>query len=278
MQGLIENGRAPRVLAIENVEALLTSNKGADFTAICAELVGAGYNVGALVIDAALFVPQSRARVFVVAVRADMIVPPQLTQDGPTAPFHGNKLKAAVARLSPELRGAWRWWRLPTPPLRNVSLLDVLEIEARCDSDAETSRLLELMEPLHLAKVEEARRGGQRVVGAICRRMRQGQQRAEGRFDGVAQALRCPGGGSSIQRFLLIDANGLRSRKPTARECARLMGLPDSYKLPCSTQDAYQLTGDGVVSPAVGWLGEHLLAPLLEAAPYQAANLVAGHV
>jgi DNA (cytosine-5)-methyltransferase 1 len=39
-----------------------------------------------LVIDAALFVPQSRARVFVVAVRADMIVPPQLTQDGPTTP------------------------------------------------------------------------------------------------------------------------------------------------------------------------------------------------
>jgi hypothetical protein len=76
-------------------------------------------------------------------------------------------LKAAVARLSPELRRAWRWWRLPTPPLRNVSLLDVLEIETRCDSDAETSRLLKLMEPLHLAKVEGARRGGQRVVGAI---------------------------------------------------------------------------------------------------------------
>ena len=78
----------------------------------------------------------------------------------------------------------------------------------------------------------------------------------------------------SFYEFFAGGGMALRSRKPTARECARLMGLPDSYKLPCSTQDAYQLTGNGVVSPVVGWLGEHLLAPLLDAAPYQAASPV----
>lgn len=263
MRDLIEGGRAPRVVAIENVEALLTSNKGGDFTAICAELVAAGYNVGALVIDAVLFAPQSRARVFVVAVRADAVVPPQLMQDAPEEPFHTKALCKAVAKFPPALRAAWRWWKLPSPPLRNLSLLDIVQIEARCDSDAETSRLLELMEPLHLAKVEEARRSGQPSIGAVCRRMRAGQQRAEGRFDGVAQALRCPGGGSSIQRFLLIDGATTRSRRPTPRECARLMGLPDDYVLPHSTQDAYWLTGDGVVAPVVRWLATNLFEPLL---------------
>ena len=82
-------------------------------------------------------------------------------------------------------------------------------------------------------------------MGAVCRRMRQGQQRAEIRFDGLAHALRTPGGGSSIQRFLLIDGDGaMRSRKPTPRECARLMGLPEDYVPPRSTTDAYHLTGD----------------------------------
>ena len=146
-----------------------------------------------------------------------------------------------------------------------MSLLDVLQIEARCDSDAETSRLLELMEPLHLAKVEEARRAAGLAVGAICRRMRDGQQRAEGRFDGLAQALRCPGGGSSIQRFLLIDGATTRSRRPTPRECARLMGLPDTYVLPNATQDAYHLTGDGVAVPVVRWLSANLFEPMLNA-------------
>jgi len=266
MQGLIESGRPPRVLAIENIEPLLTSNKGSDFTTICAELVGAGYNVGALVIDAALFVPQSRARVFVVAVRADMFVPPQLTQDGPTAPFHGNKLKSAVARLSPELRRAWRWWRLPTPPSRNTTLLDLLDFGASCDADAETRRLIELMEPLHVAKVDRARAAGVRAVGGVCRRMRSGKQRAEVRFDGLAQALRTPGGGSSIQKFLLIDRDGsMKSRKPTPRECARLMGLPDTYALPASVAYSYQLTGDGVVASVVAYLNENLLSCLCAA-------------
>jgi len=138
-----------------------------------------------------------------------------------------------------------------------------VDFEAPCDGAAETRRLLELMEPLHLAKVEGARAGGERAVGAICRRMRGKEQRAEIRFDGLAHALRTPGGGSSIQRFLLIDgAGGMRSRKPTPRECARLMGLPEDYVLPSSTQDTYWLTGDGVVAPVVAWLEANLLSRL----------------
>jgi DNA (cytosine-5)-methyltransferase 1 len=265
MRGLVAERRAPRVIVIENVAALIISNHGADFGAIGAALAEAGYVFGALIINAALFVPQSRQRVFIIALRADAPFPSGLAQSGPTAPFHSAALRKAVSNLPPALRACWRWWRLPTPPLRNSSLRDLLNFDAPCDGDAETRRLLEMMEPLHRAKIKRARALGERTVGAVCRRMRQGQQRAEIRFDGLAHALRTPGGGSSIQRFLLIDRDGaLRSRRPTPRECARLMGLPEDYALPASTTDAYHLTGDGVVVPVVAWLNANLLSRLAD--------------
>ncbi|HMO43341.1 MAG TPA: DNA cytosine methyltransferase, partial [Phenylobacterium sp.] len=69
MQALNQEGRAPGVIVIENVVGLLTSHGGADFTALCEALAAEGYHFGALEMDAARFTPQSRPRVFVVAVR-----------------------------------------------------------------------------------------------------------------------------------------------------------------------------------------------------------------
>jgi len=266
MRELVAEGRAPRVIALENVAALITSSKGADFAAVVEAFAAVGYVTGAVVIDAALLLPQSRERVFIIAVRGENFAR-GLAQDGPTEPFHTKALRKAVAAFPAALRASWRWWRLPEPPTRNVALVDVLDFDARCDGDTATRRIIELMDPLHIDKVKNARATGVRAAGAVCFRMRQGQQRAEIRFDGLAQALRTPGGGSSIQRFLLIDEKGtMRSRKPTARECGKLMGLPDSFVLPYSTTDAYQLTGDGVVVNVVAWLERNLLTPLVAAA------------
>ena len=66
---LCEEGRAPRVLVLENVCGLLSSRQGADFAALCAALADLDYRFGALEIDAAAWTPQSRPRLFVVAVR-----------------------------------------------------------------------------------------------------------------------------------------------------------------------------------------------------------------
>jgi DNA (cytosine-5)-methyltransferase 1 len=51
----------------------------------------------------------------------------------------------------------------------------------------------------------------------------------------------------------------------SAREAARLMGLPDDYRLPRRYNDAYHLIGDGVAAPVVRYLSENLLRPLLAA-------------
>lgn len=68
-----------------------------------------------------------------------------------------------------------------------------------------------------------------------------------------------PTGGSSRQTVMIVDGDTVRSRLLSPREAARLMGLPDSYKLPSNYNEAYGLMGDGVVVPAVRWLAEHIL-------------------
>jgi DNA (cytosine-5)-methyltransferase 1 len=99
--------------------------------------------------------------------------------------------------------------------------------------------------------------------------MRGAVQRAEARFDGLAGCLRTPGGGSSRQLVLVVERGAVRSRWLTAREAARLMGLPDSYRLPRSASAGLKLAGDGVVAPVVAHLAETILTPLL--APRSAA-------
>ncbi len=42
------------------------------------------------------------------------------------------------------------------------------------------------------------------------------------------------------------------------------MGLPDTYALPENYNEAYYLTGDGVVVPVVRHLAEHIFEPVLK--------------
>ena len=279
MRSLRKEGRAPRLLVFENVCGTLTSHGGKDFAAICEALASEGYRYGALVIDAALFVPQSRPRLFIVAVEATLAVPTALTAQTPAEPFHPSRLQGAFGRLSEIARRAWVWWRLASPHTRNLSLAEL--VEARPNgvawrSEEETRALVSLMNETHRKRLEAARAAGRPAVGAVYRRTRysaagEKSQRAEARFDGVSGCLRTPAGGSSRQFLLFVDGGRLRSRLISARETARLMGLPDDYLLPPSYNDAYHLTGDGVVAPAVRHLSHHLLEPLLLAAAHRQA-------
>ncbi|UPT61878.1 MAG: DNA cytosine methyltransferase [Hyphomonadaceae bacterium JAD_PAG50586_4] len=268
IEKLAHEKRAPDVLALENVSGLLSSHGGADFTALVHALDGLGYRVGALEIDAALFTPQSRARLFIVAARN---APSHLIASGPIEPFHSMALRNVVARMPDTLRKHFVWWRLDTPPKRNTRLADVLEDDnVAWNSEEQTARLLWQMSPLQRARVDAVRESGRREVGAVFRRIRieQGErvQRAEARFDGIAGCLRTPTGGSSRQLLLFIEGETIRSRLLTPREAARLMGVPDEYPLPTSQTAALHLIGDAVCVPVVRWLSQHLLRPLVGAA------------
>lgn len=260
IQALNAEGRGPGTLVVENVVGLLTSHEGRDFTALCQALADEGYRFGALEIDAARFVPQSRPRVFVIATRrsADGLAGP--------SPFHSRAVREAQGRLPVALRDRWIWWGLDAPPTRNTDLAAMLEPDDAVTWSApdKTTALLALMAPAHRAAVQARVESGQRAVGSVFRRMRGGQQRAEVRFDGLAGCLRTPRGGSSRQTLLVIDKGQVRSRLISPREGARLMGLADTYGLPASQTAGLQVIGDGVAPPVVHWLSTHLLNPLVD--------------
>lgn len=281
LRELREEGRAPTIVAVENVVGTLTSHKGADFTAICEALNNLGYRYGAIVVDAALFLPQSRPRLFVIGVREDVHVP--LAAEGPSVPWHTTALRRAYSELPEPLQASWIWWNMPTPPKREMRFADLVEDRPRSvqwHTKAETKALLSMMSDINLAKVKTAQNSGVPMVGGVYKRTRFHQgikvQRAEVRFDDVAGCLRTPAGGSSRQLILVVEGERIRSRLISTRETARLMGLPDSYELPDAYNEAYHLTGDGVAVPVVRHIAEHILEPVasqtnqgVEAAPIE---------
>ncbi|MBC8049815.1 MAG: DNA cytosine methyltransferase, partial [Chitinophagales bacterium] len=205
--------RGPRMIVLENVCGVLTSSNGEDFAAICAALAGASYRFGAVVIDAKLFVPQSRQRVFFIAVEAGAAIPAGLVADAANAPWYPKTLIAAQARLTAAAQKKWVWWNLDKPALRQVVFADLIEQkpkDVKWHTNLETERILAMMSPVNLAKVGAALASGKKCVGAVYKRIRKDasghkQQRAEVRFDDVAGCLRTPGGGSSRQTILMVE-------------------------------------------------------------------------
>ena len=271
MRSLIEEERAPKIIVLENVYGVLTSNDGRDFSAIGSAFSGAGYRFGAMVVDARHFVPQSRPRVFIVGVRPDVQVPGLLLATGPIPTWHPGRMVEAHKALSNEAKKNWIWWNLAVPAPREKNFVDIIEDApggVQWDSPERTQQLLNMMSEANKKKVREAQKAGRKVVGGVYKRTRLDEsgakvQRAEVRFDDIAGCLRTPAGGSSRQSILLVDGKKIRSRLLSPREAARLMGLPDTYRLPNNYNDAYHIAGDGVAVPAVRYLAQHIFEPLL---------------
>lgn len=270
MKALTEAERAPRMIVLENVCGALTSHQGKDFVGLCNALTCGGYRVGALVVDAAHFVPQSRPRLFIIALRKDISPPKGVISAEPSGKWYGASLKRAYERLPDDVKADWLWWALPAPGARKKRFLDVIEENPRdvtWHSVDETSKLIGMMSPVNRAKLEKVQKAKKIAVGAVYKRTRyvggEKVQRAEVRFDNLSGCLRTPAGGSSRQLIMLVEGNSIRSRLISSRETARLMGLKDDYVLPNNYTEAYHLTGDGVVVDVVRHIARHLLEPVL---------------
>ena len=280
MQNLAAEGRMPRVVTFENVVGALSSNDGADFELLCRAVHGVGYVFGAVQIDAKLFLPQSRPRLFIVGLDKHLVIPNAVRMLGPQAPWHTSAIQAAYDRLPEDLRASWAWWGLPQPMARRPGLASLIEDEptgTNWHTAATTQRLISAMSPANLDKLRQVQALGCRIVGTIYKRTRpagkdnlgdkRGQAaekivRTEVRFDGIAGCLRTPSGGSSRQTVIVVDGEKVRTRLLSTREAARLMGLPDTYRLPDNYNDAYHVAGDGVAVPVVRFLAQNLLEPL----------------
>lgn len=249
----------PEVAVLENVTGLASSHGGDDLTAAIRAFNELGYSVDALAIDARRFVPQSRPRLFLVGA----LNPPK------DAPVPGC-----------ELRPDWLQWvfgakdlithraALPVPPAALTeglgSLIEDMPLtdERWWDGDR-TAAFTSSLSPTQRDRVSALRRSAGVKYRTAYRRTRKGVAVWEVRADDVSGCLRTARGGSSKQAVVRLGNSRLQVRWMTPLEYARLMGAGDYDLSTTRTNQALFGFGDAVAVPAVSWLADNYLMPLI---------------
>lgn len=252
----------PPLVLLENVVGFLSSHNGDDFRDACLALNDIGYSVDAFMIDALLFVPQSRKRMFLVGKRESKKL--DITEE--TSSFYQSQLRpsalADFVLMHPEIN--WSIRPLPNIVKTEIWLSDIIEnISSNSEqwwSKERAEYLLNQMSDKHRAIADEMIQGRSKSCGTVFRRVRHGRSMAELRTDGVAGCLRTPRGGSGRQILFVAGRDRYSARLLTPRECARLMGA-DEFTIKVSLNKALFGFGDAVCVPVVRWIGENYLNP-----------------
>ena len=268
--------RRPAMILLENVPGFLTSRGGEDFAAAIDALAELGYWVDSFILDAKWFVPQSRERLFVVGYGESTLGPPLVVRSGDDfladpwrrAIERANRIrtKRLVAAMEAiELQTGWATVDSGNPRSVRYSLADYLD----ADDDqpwwgaVEVTRHLEMMFDRHRREVERLAASQSPTALTGFRRVRQGKQRLEVRFDGVAGCLRTPRGGSAKQVVIMPGRGEVRMRWMTPREYARLQGVGD-FVLPANKIQGWFGFGDAVCVPVIEWIDCTMLSPAVE--------------
>lgn len=264
---VVRNRTAPKALLLENVTGFVTSHGGRDLEEVCQRIGELGYLIDLVVVDAKWFTPQSRPRLFVVALRQDLVACPLPPTDDVT------RLRtAAIRSFQASHRGIASFESsLPEPPQRAPKrLVDVLErVPANDESwwpEDRVNALRDAMHERHAFRIGELLLGKRDGVATMYRRVRRGRTVGELRSDSIAGCLRTANGGSSVQ--FLVDCRGDRPRiRPlTGLEYARLQGAGE-FPINVGRRQAQNGFGDAVCVPAVSWLVDNAFGFLLQDLP-----------
>jgi DNA (cytosine-5)-methyltransferase 1 len=257
------DARRPPIVLIENVTGFLTSNGGRDFEDAMLSLNDLGYVVDPFILDASWFVPQSRQRLFVVAIQKAALTASRIEEGF----FQSRVRPTALAEFifsHPDID--WRIQRLPDPPTTDRRLEDVLDDPphdaAEWWSRERAEYLLNQMSVRHRERAEKMIAAEKWSYGTVFRRIRNGKSMGELRTDGLAGCLRTPRGGSGRQILFKAGRGEYHVRLLSARECARLMGA-DDFKLTVPLNQALFGFGDAVCVPVVQWIARHYLNPII---------------
>lgn len=267
---LKDKRRAPKIIVVENVVGLLTADNGSAFQSVARAFASLDYRFGAIIVDARWFVPQSRPRVFIIAVAPGVKIPADILASGPKDTWHPEAVIRSWRNLRPTVSKKWIWFDPGRAPKLRKTLADVVSdttADAHWHTKRETNRLISLMSAINRKKLRTAKRLGRRMVASIFLRMRPNgkvnRQCAEVSFEDISGCLRTPKGGGSRPRVLVVRGTKVKSRLLSPREAAKLMGLRKSYELPAQYDAAFRVIGDGVAVPAVRFLRTRILEHIL---------------
>ena len=213
--------KRPKAFLLENVKNLQSHDKGRTFDVIRSTLEDdLGYQVFFKVIDGAHFVPQHRERILIVGFRE----PTPFDWDTVKLPEKGShKLEQILHKKDDEpfieLDADRYYDHKKKKPLDKYTLTD------------------NLWSYLQSYKKKHQEAGNGFGFGLVTK-------------DSVTRTLsaRYYKDGSEI---LLSQGSKKNPRRLTPRECARLMGFPDTFKIPVSDTRAYKQFGNSVVVPVM---------------------------
>lgn len=225
----ILKAKLPRAFLLENVKNLRNHDKGKTFTVIKNTLNELGYSVYDQIIDAKCFVPQHRERIYLVGFRSgeafdwDALLFPDKNQ--------GPSLNSILHTSTEEVEIPY------TTVFRNKTKV--------ADKYTLSDHLWNYLKAYAEKHRQKGNGFGCSVVGP----------------NDVARTLsaRYHKDGSEI---LINQGKQKNPRRLTPRECARLMGLPDTFKIPVSDTQAYRQFGNSVVVPVVEKIAEGIAASL----------------
>ena len=217
--------KRPKAFLLENVKNLLSHDKGNTFDVIMQTLKkGLGddlhYDVHYKVIDGQYFTPQHRERIIIVGFREKT----GFSWDDLRMPDEGPRLSSILHRSD---------GTEPVIPLDGERFFD----HGRSTVQPRYTLTPNLWAYLQ-AYAEKHRAAGNGFGFGIVYP------------DSVTRTLsaRYHKDGSEI---LVWQGKNKRPRRLTPRECARLMGFPDTFKIPVSDTQAYRQFGNSVVMPVM---------------------------
>lgn len=249
----------PPVAVLENVTGLATSHGGDDLTAAIRAFNSLGYSVDVLAIDGRRFVPQSRPRLFLIAVTD----PPENSGDvvSPLRPGWLDWVHADPTLIT------HRFSLPPVPELLNAGLSNLVEDlnddDERWWEADRVAAFVDSMSEIQRDRIALLQKQDAPTFRTAYRRTRKGVATWEVRPDDISGCLRTARGGSSKQAVVKVDAGIVRVRWMTATEYARLMGAGEYNLSSIRPNQALFGFGDAVAVPVVAWLGSNYLMPLI---------------
>ncbi|MDF7663957.1 DNA (cytosine-5-)-methyltransferase [Bifidobacterium sp. ESL0763] len=212
--------KRPAAFLLENVKNLTSHDRGRTFKVILDTLKDElGYEVHWKVIDGQHFVPQHRERIYIAGFRSET----DFTWDDLEFP----ERKPVLSDILHKTDGSE-----PYLPWDSDRFFDFEKCKVQ-DKYTLTPRLWQYLQDY---KKKHEALGHGFGYGLVTPDM-------------VSRTLsaRYHKDGSEI----LVKQEGKRPRRLTPRECARLMGYPDDFRIPVSDTQAYRQFGNSVVVPAV---------------------------